>query len=94
MGRRSRRIASGYVREAARRGPRAGREEGRAAGRELGLKGRALFMPVRAGVSGATTGPELADIFAIQGQEISLRVIDQLLAELEREAGAGAGAQG
>ncbi|MEE8520343.1 MAG: hypothetical protein V3S83_03215, partial [Gemmatimonadota bacterium] len=66
----------------------------RAAGRELGLKGRDLFMPVRAGMSGATAGPELADIFAIQGQEISLRVIDQLLAELEREAGAGSGAQG
>ena len=66
----------------------------RAAGRALGLKGRDLFMPVRAGMSGATAGPELADIFAIQGQEISLRVIDQLLAELEREAGAGTGAQG
>lgn len=59
----------------------------RSVGEELGVKGRALFMPVRAAVTGATGGPELADVFEIQGHDTVLRVLDQALAELRAEGG-------
>jgi nondiscriminating glutamyl-tRNA synthetase len=49
----------------------------RVAGAEAGVKGKKLFMPVRAAVSGSTQGPELADIFEIQGRDTCLRVIEQ-----------------
>ncbi len=49
----------------------------RAAGAETGVKGKKLFMPVRAAVSGSTQGPELGDIFEIQGRDMCLRVIEQ-----------------
>ncbi|UCF19527.1 MAG: glutamate--tRNA ligase [Gemmatimonadota bacterium] len=52
----------------------------RAAGKAAGLKGRDLFMPVRAALTGATQGPELADILAIQGKATALRVLEQALA--------------
>ena len=54
----------------------------RAAGRLVGVKGRALFMPVRAAVTGEIGGPELADILAIQGRETTLRVLRQVLESL------------
>lgn len=54
----------------------------RAAGGDVGVKGRALFMPVRAALTGDTKGPELPDILAIQGQETALRVLEQSLAHL------------
>ncbi len=56
----------------------------RGAGKEVGIKGRELFMPVRAGVTGETKGPELPDIFEIQGREVTVRVIDQVLGEIAR----------
>jgi nondiscriminating glutamyl-tRNA synthetase len=62
----------------------------RAAGREVGVKGRDLFMPVRAALTGATQGPELADVFEVQGKETSVRVIEEARAkaeELETENG-------
>ncbi len=49
----------------------------RVAGQEVGIKGRDLFMPVRAAVTGSTQGPELVDVFAIQGKATTLRVIEQ-----------------
>ncbi len=49
----------------------------RAAGQEVGLKGRDLFMPVRAAVTGTTRGPDLVDIFVVQGKGTTLRVLDQ-----------------
>ncbi len=64
----------------------------RAAGKQAGLKGRDLFMPIRAAVTGATQGPELADIFAIQGKATSLRVIEQARARLESSTGHADGA--
>ncbi len=51
----------------------------RAAGKESGLKGRDLFMPIRAALTGATQGPELVDILAIQGKGTALRVLEQAL---------------
>lgn len=62
----------------------------RTAGQKVGIKGRRLFMPVRAAVSGATQGPELADIFEIQGKATTLRVLEQALAHLEASGGQGA----
>ncbi len=53
----------------------------REAGKRAGVKGRALFMPVRAALSGATQGPELADIFDVQGRATTLRVIQQARAK-------------
>jgi glutamyl-tRNA synthetase len=49
----------------------------RAAGKDVGIKGRDLFMPVRAAVTGATRGPELVDVFSIQGKRTTLRVLEQ-----------------
>jgi nondiscriminating glutamyl-tRNA synthetase len=53
----------------------------RAAGVEAGVKGKKLFMPVRAAVSGSTQGPELGDIFEIQGRDTCLRVMEQARAK-------------
>jgi glutamyl/glutaminyl-tRNA synthetase len=55
----------------------------RAAGAEAGVKGKKLFMPVRAAVSGSTQGPELGDIFEIQGRDTCLRVIKQARAKAD-----------
>ncbi len=59
----------------------------RAAGQAVGLKGRDLFMPVRAAVTGSTQGPELVDVFAIQGRATTLRVVEQAR-ELSQRSGA------
>lgn len=58
----------------------------RRAGKEVGVKGRALFMPVRAAVTGATQGPELADVFEIQGRETALRVLGQAIERVQSGA--------
>ncbi len=58
----------------------------RAAGQEVGIKGRDLFMPVRAAVTGSTQGPELVDVFALQGKATTLRVIEQAR-ELAKRSG-------
>lgn len=52
----------------------------RVAGREVNAKGRNLFMPVRAAITGATQGPELIDIFDVQGKATTLRVLEQACA--------------
>jgi glutamyl-tRNA synthetase len=56
----------------------------REAGKQVGVKGKELFLPVRAGLTGATQGPELADVLAVQGRETTLRVLDQALAQPRR----------
>jgi nondiscriminating glutamyl-tRNA synthetase len=63
----------------------------RAAGKEIGAKGRDLFMPVRAALSGATQGPELVDILEIQGQATALRVLDQAIVASSQSSAAGSG---
>jgi hypothetical protein len=40
-------------------------------------------MPVRAAVTGTTKGPELVDIFALQGRQTTLRVIAEAIAMLK-----------
>lgn len=59
----------------------------RAAGQEVGMKGRDLFMPVRAAMTGSTQGPELVDVFAVQGRATTLRVVEQAR-QLLRRSGA------
>jgi len=49
----------------------------RVAGKEAGAKGRQLFMPVRAALTGSTRGPDLADLFEVQGKATTLRVVQQ-----------------
>ena len=49
----------------------------RVAGKEAGVKGRQLFMPIRAAVTGSLQGPELVNVFEIQGKATTLRVIAQ-----------------
>lgn len=54
----------------------------RNAGREAGLKGAALFHPVRRALTGATSGPELGKILVALGR-------DEVLARLEAVLAAG-----
>ena len=56
----------------------------RVAGVEAGVKGRQLFMPVRAAVTGSTRGPELADVFEVQGKATTLRVVQQACERLRK----------
>ncbi len=57
----------------------------RVAGKEAGVKGRQLFMPVRAAVTGSTQGPELVDVFEVQGKSTTLRVVRQACERLGRD---------
>jgi len=50
---------------------------------ETGLKGRKLFMPIRAAVTGKLTGPELDKIFAILGRESMLKRVDTAIQSVE-----------
>lgn len=59
----------------------------RVGGREAGVEGRSLFLPVRAALSGATQGPELVDIFEVQGKATALRVVEQACARLRELTG-------
>ncbi len=57
----------------------------RVAGKEVDAKGRSLFMPVRAAITGTTQGPELIDIFDVQGKATTLRVLEQACALAKRQ---------
>jgi nondiscriminating glutamyl-tRNA synthetase len=59
----------------------------RTAGKQVGLKGRHLFMPVRAAITGSTRGPELVDVFEIQGKATALRVLEQAIATARSQQG-------
>ena len=45
------------------------------AGRKMGVKGKALFMPLRAALTGAVHGPDLATVIKIRGREDVLRAL-------------------
>lgn len=47
--------------------------------KETGFKGKQLFMPVRAAVTGETRGPELPDAISLIGRDIVLSRIDALI---------------
>jgi len=47
----------------------------KAAGKEVGIKGKDLFMPVRSALTGRTHGPALGDVAAVLGRE---RVLERL----------------
>jgi nondiscriminating glutamyl-tRNA synthetase len=40
---------------------------------KTGAKGKELFMPVRAALTGKNHGPELDKVFAILGKDVALR---------------------
>lgn len=44
-------------------------------GKEIGVRGKDLFMPIRAALTGKTHGPELPKIIAVLGKEICLKRI-------------------
>lgn len=48
-------------------------------GKEMAVKGKALFMPVRIGISGELHGPDLTNTVAILGKEKTLARIDKIL---------------
>jgi nondiscriminating glutamyl-tRNA synthetase len=50
---------------------------------ETGLKGKKLFMPIRAAITGKLTGPELDKIFAILGRESILKRVDTAIQNME-----------
>ena len=52
-------------------------------GKELGVKGKDLFMPARAALTGRTHGPALGDVAAILGRE---RVLARLSSAAGKEA--------
>jgi len=64
------------------------KEELAAAGREVGLKGRSLYHPVRAALTGAVQGPDLPDVAYILGRETTAaRLAAGLTAAEDSEAG-------
>jgi glutamyl-tRNA synthetase len=50
---------------------------------KTGLKGKKLFMPIRAAITGKLTGPELDKIFAILGRESILKRVDTAIQNVE-----------
>ena len=49
--------------------------------KQAGVKGRALYLPLRAAVTGATEGPELDRIMAALGWEAVVQRLDRVLRE-------------
>jgi nondiscriminating glutamyl-tRNA synthetase len=47
--------------------------------RKTGLKAKELYMPIRAAITGRTSGPELEKIFSILGKESILRRLDKAI---------------
>jgi nondiscriminating glutamyl-tRNA synthetase len=47
--------------------------------RKTGLKAKYLFLPIRAAVTGRTSGPELEKVFAILGKESILRRLERAI---------------
>ena len=48
-------------------------------GKEMGVKGKGLFMPVRIGISGELHGPDLANTVTILGLEKTIKRIDKII---------------
>jgi nondiscriminating glutamyl-tRNA synthetase len=46
-------------------------------GKKMGLKGKALFFPVRAALTGAVHGPDLAGFAELRGREGVLALLDR-----------------
>ena len=47
--------------------------------RKTGLKAKDLFLPIRAAVTGRTSGPELEKVFAILGKESIVRRLEKAI---------------
>ncbi|GAG17244.1 unnamed protein product, partial [marine sediment metagenome] len=66
------------------------KEELAAAGREAGLKGRSLYHPVRAALTGAVQGPDVPDVAYILGRETTAARLAAGLTEAEDGEAGGA----
>ena len=55
----------------------------KAAGKEAGVKGKQIFIPVRAALTGSIEGPDLDKIMAILGKE---KVAGRLAGALARDS--------
>jgi nondiscriminating glutamyl-tRNA synthetase len=51
--------------------------------KKTGLKAKELYMPIRAAITGRTSGPELEKIFSILGKESILRRLDQAIQSVD-----------
>lgn len=51
---------------------------------KTGLKGKRLFMPIRAAITGKTWGPELDSLFAILGKESLLKRVNEAIATVQK----------
>ena len=47
--------------------------------RRTGLRAKDLFLPIRAALTGRTSGPELEKVFAILGKESILRRVERAI---------------
>ncbi len=50
--------------------------------KELGVKGKDLFMPVRIGVTGSTKGSDLARTISLMGKELVVKILDKTIEEI------------
>jgi nondiscriminating glutamyl-tRNA synthetase len=55
-----------------------------AVSKKTGLKGKRLFMPIRAAITGKTWGPELDRLFAILGKESLLKRVKEAIATVQK----------
>jgi nondiscriminating glutamyl-tRNA synthetase len=51
--------------------------------KKTGLKAKELYMPIRAAITGKTSGPELEKIFSILGKESILRRLEQAIQSVD-----------
>jgi len=58
------------------------------AGREVGVRGKELFMPARAALTGRTHGPAIGDVAALLGRELAIARLNAALARC-RQGGEG-----
>jgi glutamyl/glutaminyl-tRNA synthetase len=56
-------------------------------GKEIGVKGKALFFPVRGALTGSEHGPELAGVAAVRGRKGVLDLIARALELNKRSLG-------
>jgi nondiscriminating glutamyl-tRNA synthetase len=51
--------------------------------KKTGLKAKELYMPIRAAITGRTSGPQLEKIFSILGKEFILRRLSQAIRSVD-----------
>jgi nondiscriminating glutamyl-tRNA synthetase len=62
-------------------GPEAAKAAFQTVGKETGQKGRELFFPIRAAVTGTLHGPDLSRVTAVKGRDSVLKLLKKAIAE-------------